>query len=209
MRSKVTTQPAIEPVTLAELKSSLRVTNGAEDDLLTQYITDARLIVERTTGRKLISQTITAYYTGMGGTASSSWWSGTRIGSEKQLYGDQLLELEFTPVQSITSLNAVETDNSETLIASTEYYLDNFDDDMRPMIHPVNSIISGSRDENNMKVVYVAGYGDNASDVPSSIRRAIVLLAGQLYYNRGDCGEQCQSYMGLGGMLAPYMIKHV
>jgi hypothetical protein len=208
MRSKVTTQPTIEPVTLTELKASLRVTSNAEDALLTQYITDARLIVERITGRKLITQTITAYYTGLGGTASVSWWSGTRIGSENQLYGNQLLELEFTPVQSVTSLDAVETDNSETAIASSEYYLDNYDDDMRPVIRPVSFISSGSRDENNVKAVYVAGYGSNASDVPSAIRRAIVVLAGKLYETRGDCGESCQAGLGLNGILEPYIIKN-
>lgn len=209
MRSKVTTQPTIEPVTLTELKASLRVTSTAEDALLTQYITDARLIIERITGRKLISQTITAYYTGTGGTCSTTWWSGTRIGSENDLYGGQHLELEFTPVQSITSLEGVEIDNSETAILSTEYYLDNYDDDMRPYIRPVSFIRSGSRGENNLKSVYVAGYGDNASDVPSAIRRAIVVLSGKLYETRGDCGDSCQAGLGLGGILEPYIIKHV
>ena len=208
MRSKVTTQPTIEPVTLTELKASLRVTSSAEDALLSQYITDARLIVERITGRKLINQTITAYYTGMGATCSGEWWSGTRVASEKILYGTQRLELEFAPVQSVTSLEAVETDNSETAIASTEYYLDNYDDDMRSVIRPVTYISSGSRNENNVKAVYVAGYGANASDVPSAIRRAIIVLAGKLYENRGDCGEQCQADLGLSGLLSPYTIKH-
>lgn len=206
MRSKVTTAPASEPVTLTELKASLRITSTAEDTLLTQYITDARLLVERLTGRKLINQTITAYYTGMGEQISSEWWSGTRVMSEKMIYGNPRLELEFAPVQSVTTVHAVETDNSETLIASTEYYLDNYDDDMRSLIRPVTFMNAGSRRENNMKVVYVAGYGSSASSVPSALRRAVLVLAGMLYANRGDCGDQCQTDCGAKQMIEPYII---
>ena len=207
MRSKVTTQPAIEPVTLTELKASLRITGTAEDTLLTQFITDARELVERITGRKLINQTITSYYTGLGETSSSEWWSGTRVAHERILYGDQKIELEFAPVQSVTTLHAVESDNSNTLIASTEYYLDNYDDDMRSCIKPVSVISAGSRNENNIKCIYVAGYGTTAASVPSALRRAVLVLAGALYANRGDCGEQCQTNCGATQMMTPYIIK--
>ena len=207
MRSKVTTPPAIEPVTLTELKASLRVTGSAEDTILTQYITDARELVERITGRKLINQTITAYYTGLGENISGEWWSGTRIAHERILWGSQQVELEFAPVQSVTTLHAVESDNSNTLIASTEYYLDNYDDDMRSKIKPVTVITAGSRNENNIKCVYVAGYGTTASSVPSALRRAVLVLAGSLYANRGDCGDQCQANCGATQMIQPFIIK--
>lgn len=207
MRSKVTTPPAIEPVTLDELKASLRITSNAEDTLLAQYIEDARHLVERTTGRKLINQTITTYYTGFTGSVSSQWWTGTMTAHENILYGNQSLELEFAPVQSVTTLEQVEDDNSENLIASIEYYLDNYDDDMRSVIRAVSTLTYGSRDENNMKAVYVAGYGASASDVPSALRRAVLVLAGQLYSNRGDCGDECQTSCGAKSMMEPYIIK--
>lgn len=208
MRSKVTTAPAIEPVTLTELKASLRVTGTAEDTLLTQYISDARELVERITGRKLINQTITAYYTGLGENITGQWWSGTRVAHERVLYGTQQIELEFAPVQSITTLHAIESDNSATLIASTDYYLDNYDDDMRSRVKPVTILTAGSRIENNIKCIYVAGYGTTAASVPSALRRAVLVLAGMLYSNRGDCGEQCQTNCGATQMMQPYIIKN-
>lgn len=210
MRSKVTTPPAVEPVSLSEIKASLRITSTAEDTLLTQYITDARLMIERITGRKLINQTITAYYTDFNGhSVSSAWWSGHRVMHERDLYKKQEIELEFSPVQSITSLSTVESDNSETVVTSTQYYLDNYDDDMRSVIRPVSVMTLGSRNENNLKAVYVAGYGPSSSDVPSALRRAIIILAGQLYVNRGDCGDKCQSSCGVSQMINPYIVKHV
>lgn len=209
MRSKVTSQPAVEPVTLDELKSSLRITRNAEDALLTQYIVDARLLVERLTGRKLITQTITAYYDGACGGKGLPWWSGTMTGSESFLSGGQSLTLEFAPVQSVTSLEAVEADNSENTISATTYYLDNYDDDMQAHIRAENGITPGSRNENNLKAVYVAGYGSAGSNVPSAIRRAIITLAGALYSNRGDCdGTTCADQCGATKMIGPYVIKH-
>ena len=64
MRSKVTGAPAQEPVTLAEAKASLRITNTDEDALVTQYLEDARIYAERITGRKFITQTVTSYHNG-------------------------------------------------------------------------------------------------------------------------------------------------
>src|SRR5262245_14714134 len=47
---------AAEPVTLAEAKAHLRVTDDAEDDYINTLITTARSAVEAFTGRALITQ---------------------------------------------------------------------------------------------------------------------------------------------------------
>lgn len=208
MKSKVTTPPAIEPVTLDEVKSSLRITNAAEDTLLTQYIQDARVFVERKTGRKLIDQTITAYYDGFDYDGKGDdWWSGHRMGAVTEVHGGQKLCLEFAPVASITSLNAVAGDGSETLVDSSEYYLDNYDDDTRSFLRSENGITKGTRKQNNLKVVYQAGYGANASDVPSALRRAIIALVGSIYSSRGDCStESCADSCGVSKMIQQYAL---
>lgn len=209
MRSKVTTQPASEPVTLAEVKSSLRITNTAEDALLTQYITDARIWAERYTGRKFITQTITEYHDSMTDGVQGEWWSGRRMGPVDMISGARSLTLETLPIQSVTSFHTVGTDNSETLYASTNYYLDNYENDMRNRIilNTGSSLTGNYRASNNIKVVYVAGYGDNAADVPSSIRRAIIVYCGQLWSNRGVCDSTCAAGCGASNMLQPYKME--
>jgi uncharacterized phiE125 gp8 family phage protein len=67
LKSKVTTQPAIEPVSLQEVKDSLRITSSSEDSLITQYIVDARVYAENYTGRKFITQTLVGYADGFRG----------------------------------------------------------------------------------------------------------------------------------------------
>ena len=211
MRSKVTTAPDSEPVTLDEVKSSLRVTSNAEDALLTQFIEDARIFVELKTRRKLITQTITAYYDNFEeGEQGEDWFEGYRRGAITNIGGGQRLTLEFSPTQSITSLDIVATDNTEETIASSEYYLDNFDDDMRSYLRSDEGIVNGTRNQNSVKIVYVAGYGSNATDVPSALRRAIIAMVGALYSNRGDCSmDQCAEGCGAMKMLEPYVLEAV
>lgn len=205
MQSKVTTKPAIEPVTLAEVKASLRITSAAEDDLISQFITDARVWCENVTGKKFITQTITAYYDGTSGTMGP-WWDGTKVGAVQGLYGSQCVPMEHGPCQSITSLETIDQSNTETLVASSIYYLDNYDDYERPKLrlNDGSTLSNNFRSRNSIKMVYVAGYGDDAVDVPADIRRAIVLLAGKLYANRGDCNGECADNCGATGLLSAY-----
>mgnify|MGYP003654151908 CR=1 FL=1 len=209
MRSKVTVQPALEPVTLSELKASLRITSTEEDALLTQYIEDARIYVERMTGRKLITQTIVSYYDGFSGT-QEIWFNGARRGTIESLSsGERHSVLEFPPAQSITQVDTVDTSNAETVYASANYYLDNYDDDMRArMVLNYDASLSVTlRPQNNVKITYVAGYGDAASDVPSALKRAIIVLSGELYSNRGDCDTgTCSDKCGASAMIGPYTL---
>ena len=59
---KVTTAPSIEPVTVAEAKSQLRIDGSDEDTLIGNYITVARQTLEVLMRRAFITQTITLKY---------------------------------------------------------------------------------------------------------------------------------------------------
>lgn len=212
MKSKVTTKPSIEPVSLDEVKASLRYTSSAQDELITQYITDARQMVERYTSRKLITQTVTGYgfpyaYN------QDQWWDGYKMGPISALNGRlSHIELDHGPVQSIQSVSTFDISNVAIVYASSNYYLDNYDEDRMPRLEfNENADYPGAlRQENNWQVVYVAGYGDERSDVPADIRRAIVLLAGYLWSNRGACSDEGECIGGCGAksMLDKYRIEY-
>ena len=191
MRSKVISQPAIEPTTVDELKASLRITQAAEDSLLQDYIREARIMAEKYTDRKFITQKIESYYDDLNIRQLGEWFSGAKRGTVKSICSGGLLDLQYGPAQSITTFTLINYDNSESAYASTNYYLDNFSDESRPRIilDENSDPIFNLREENGIKVEWVAGYGNNKTDVPSPIRRAIVMMAGQLYANRGDCDE--------------------
>jgi len=208
LKSKVTTAPASEPVSLAELKASLRITDTAQDSLLTQYIIDARDMAERFTGRKFIEQTLTSY-TERNYTIGNEWWSGIRQGHVGYSLGcPSYIEFDWAPAVEISSVVTIDTSNSESAYAATNYYLESFDDDKLPKMQFNNnaSLPGDLRRENAWKIVWKAGYGTASTDVPASIRRAILMLAGHLYENRGDCeGELC-GVTGAFSMLTPFKI---
>jgi hypothetical protein len=213
LKSKITVQPTTEPITLSEVKSALRITTTSEDALITQYIKDARVYAENYTGRKFITQTLVGYVDNFIGTRDN-WFTGFREGSELELYakGERKIVMDWTPVQSVTEVNTIDVDNTETVYASSNYYLDNYDNDhlQKIMVNDNTTILNISlRARNAIKVEYVAGYGNNASDVPAAIRRGLIMIATHLYTNRGDCDGDCVGKSGANTYLDQYKLESV
>lgn len=210
MKSKVTVAPSIEPVTLAEVKTHLRITASNEDDLIDDYIEAARQMAEDITGRKFISQTLVGYVDDFGtGVVNGNWWSGTKVGTyfSHILNGKAFIELDWAPCSSITSIYTIAEDATETLYASTNYYLDNYDDDLYPRVNLTDnaSFPTSMRSNNAIKVTYVAGYGATAASVPMKLRHAIKMMAAELYNKRGDC-DDCAMSAGQMPALSQYRI---
>lgn len=213
MKSKVTSEPSIEPVTLAQVKEHLRITASNEDDLITEYIIAARQLAEDVTGRKFITQTLTGYLDNLGtGLVQGNWWSGTRTGTyfSHIMNNKAFMELDWTPCSSITSIYTIDDDATETLYASTNYYLENYDNDMHARVHLIEnaSYPTSMRSENAVKITYVAGYGATAASVPSKLRHAIKMMAAELYNKRGDC-DDCAMSAGQMPILSQYKIQKI
>lgn len=213
MKSKVTIQPTIEPVTLEEVKEHLRIDSNEEDPLINSYIEAARIIAEDSTGRKFISQTLVGYTDTLGGSiVHGEWWNGTREGTYFTHIANRkaVLELDWAPCISITQIDTIDGDNTENTYAATNYYLENYDDDMFPSVHLNENadIPTDLRDRNAVKVTYVAGYGTTRNSVPMSLRHSIKMMAATLYNKRGDCSD-CAHEAGQVSLLNKYSIKTV
>ena len=159
---KVTTSPAVEPVTTAEAKSQLRISGSDEDTLIDNYITVARQTIEVLTRRAFITQTITLKY--------DSFPSEMR--------------LPRPPAIAVTSIQYVDTDGNTQTWDAANYTVDV---QLQPasIVPAYNIDYPITRDiPNAVTVVYTAGYGTATTDVPESIRLAIRLLVGSYYENR-------------------------
>ena len=121
-------------------------------------------------------------------------------------------ELDHGPAQSIVSIDSIDTSNNEDTYDLSNVYLQNYSMDRMPRIYFNNDSSSpGSlRRQDAWKVVYLAGYGDDPSDVPADIKRALIMLAGYLWNNRGACGDDRSCMEGCGGMglLDKFVIKY-
>lgn len=187
LSNKRTTDPAVEPVTAEELDAHLRgdgVLASAEGPFLTELIQAAREYVEEYTRRALITQSYTLVLDAWPRIQNDiGWWDGVRQGSITQ--GDQrYVELPIGPLQSVTSINTYDQDNAATVFDASYYFEDTNASPGQVILN--NGVVWPifTRSRNGIEIVYVAGYGDAATDVPAPLRMAIKQLAAHWYENR-------------------------
>lgn len=170
MGYKVTTQPTIEPITLAEAKNYLQIDDFTDDDaLINDLIKAARVDTEKFLNVGLIEQTVKQYY--------NDWENNAVYGSS--------LRLSLSPVLSIESIQYVDTDGATQTLASTEYQTD--------LVNLPCHIYAGynktlptvrTQTVNAVTVTYKVGYGTTAADVPRNIKNAMYLMIRDWYDNR-------------------------
>ena len=157
-----------EPVTAAQAMAHCRVTDQREEELFTRWVKAARRLVEKHTGRQLCSAT----------------W---RLTMSAFPPGD--IELERSPVQSVTSITYVDTAGDTQTLSTDEYTLDTTE--KPPIISVYYSWPSNLTSVYNPAAVtvdFVAGYGA-AADVPETYQQAILLQVAQWFEGRADPGE--------------------
>jgi len=195
--NRLVTAPATEPVTLAELKTHLRITGTDEDTFLTQAIEDARQEVEDATGLALLTQTwrLTLDRWPPG---EEVWWDGMREGHIDVIYANDKrghVILPRYPLQSITSVTVYDDNGDSTVVTvATTFDIDTQHLRGRMALQRGATWPIATQTINAIEIVYVAGYGANATDVPSPIRRAIRQMAAHLYEHRGDGCEPGDSF---------------
>lgn len=162
------TLPAKEPVTIDDMKAHARIDDFDNDVTIKDFIVAGREWVENHTHRALITQTFTLKL------------------SEFPLATKAIIELMGGKIQSVTSIEYVDAAGATQTWATSEYIVDS---DWEP------GRVSLAFDKTwptirewglPITIVYVAGYGDDPSDVPASLRSAIKIIASDLYENRED-----------------------
>lgn len=165
MSLSVTTAPASEPITSALAKEWLRVDSGdtSQDNVITLLISAVREAVEQYLNRALINQTLT-WVTVADDTRAPIW----------------LPRAQASSITSITTHDG-KVGASDTVVSSDDYELV----EGAKIIRRGSGFTAGQQHA-AMTVVYVAGYGANATDVPAPIRQAMLRMIGQNFEARGD-----------------------
>jgi uncharacterized phiE125 gp8 family phage protein len=166
--SKVTAQPDVEPIVLADAKVHLRVDGTDEDTLIDILITAAREMVEKRTNRSLITQTRT-------------------VKMDYFPISDTIL-LPHGPVQSVTHVKYYDEDEVLQTFADTLYWVD-VDSDIARIVVKDDGWPETEDMPNAVEIEYEAGYGDAGSDVPKPLIQAMYLILGHLYENREQVGD--------------------
>lgn len=165
MRYKETTAPTVEPVTYAEVRISSRIDTDDEKDFVQNAIVAARKWCEMFMRRSLVTRT----YTGRLDSFPSN-----RIG------------LPMPPAIAITSISYLDVSGNSQTLATSVYDLDIASEWEAQIFLKYNQTYPATRDiENAVTIVWTAGHGAAASNVPEEAKQAIMLLVDHWYTNRG------------------------
>ncbi|MBL8659388.1 MAG: hypothetical protein JNM75_06490 [Rhodospirillales bacterium] len=157
--------PAVEPVSVADLKSQAAIAADDDDGDLAGKITAARLLVERRRNLALITQTWT--------------WSAP-------LPRDQAsVPLPLAPVRTgaTVSVDYRSTDGATVALDTGRWRL--VASDVLPRLIPATVWPAmDRRAPDALSVAFEAGYGDAAAAVPMALRQEILIVAAALYARR-------------------------
>lgn len=181
-------QPQIEPVSIDQARRHARIDSQNDDDLIQAYAKTARVMVERYLSRALITQTLR--YTLM----------PERPPRPDRHFFHNPLELPRAPVQSITSVTVIDERGNSTALSPTTLpvlpppftgYIANLSVTPPQLRLGLDTVLTDGRwlrhvMLDRIEVVFVAGYGDKASDVPPNIAQAVLMGTAWLYEARGD-----------------------
>ena len=168
------TAPEVEPVSLTDAKLHLRVDVSDDDDLITALVQATREQAEAFTRRALITQT---WELVLDAFPSSS-----------------TIAVPLPPLQSVSSIKYKVDGGTEYTFSSDSYVVDTDSEPGRIVLEdgaawPGDTLYEAAA----VRVRFVAGYGEAASDVPESIRAGMKLLLGHFYENR-------EATVGVGNM---------
>lgn len=164
MSLEQTSAPSVEPVTTTTQKNWMRVDSSDEDTLIGNLAAASRAYFEMTTSRQCITATWVYKFSVFPAT------------------GDLILPI--SPLQSVTSIQYVDTAGDTQTWGSSLYTVDTASDIGR--VRPIydEDYPSSRGYDGDVTVTFIAGYGDAASDVPDGALTAIQLLASNWFENR-------------------------
>lgn len=204
------TPPAVEPVSIAEAKLDQRIDSSFDDDDVAEMITAAREDAENFCHRAFITQTLQLILDHFPGVAEH-YQGYTDLG----VMGDSALGLGVPPVgysyrfqsevyfragaiivprprlQSVDFIKYVDNSGNLVTMDPSTYFVDTASEPARiapaPNSNwPLTLISVRAPVLNAVQIQFKCGYGDNPSDVPARVKRAIKLMVGHMFDNRSE-----------------------
>jgi len=177
------------PITLDEAIGHLRINAGDEDDYVTGLIDVVQGSFERETDRQLLTQTWIAYFNGFPP-------------------GREPIRLPKRPLQSVTEIRYRDADGLSTVWDDAEYRVTAYRGSLASYgtIQPTVGFDYPSTEQGAevVEVEFVAGYGDEAADIPADIKNALLLLLAHGFQNRFPFTTTGDLPVSLKGILSHY-----
>lgn len=185
-----TEAPAIEPLSLSEVKLHCYIDGTTFDSMLNVLIQTARIWVEQYCINSIITQSWRVTYDYHD--ATEGFWMGKR----KFLLPQQ-------PVQSIATVTTYDSENSPTVFDASNYRLSGD----RLVLNDNFYWPSNLRLFDALQVDFVAGFGSQASDVPPNITLAMKMLIACWFENRESITDDMLATNSIPAIQLPYGVS--
>ena len=163
------TDPASEPVTLAEAKLACRIDGADEDTYISDLIVSARTMAEAHIGRTLLEAT----------------WDAVL-----DAFADEI-ELRNPPIVQVLSVKYLDEAGVEQTLDTSIYAVDSVSEPGRVLLASGKRWPTTFDGPNAVRVRFKAGYGA-AADVPQPIKHWMLLHIGHYFRNRELAGAAMQ-----------------
>lgn len=190
----VVTPPPVEPITLAEAYSQLRLdafgspAEHPDEADITRHIATARTAAEQATRRALVQQTLRIALPGFPCQRAGRYIAQDAVSEQAQRSG--YVELLRPPYISMVSVEYYDTENVLRTLSSSNYYV-NDSSDIVARLQFVDGFSMATYDRDDaVRISWIAGYlpvgspaDDYTANIPAPIKSAMLLSVQLLYEN--------------------------
>ncbi len=182
----------VSPVTLADMKTFLKITNTAEDTLLQTFIDSATQWGEKYTGREFRAnqwELLLDSFSDFGNSSKQFHVEYEGISLFQAAIETERIELKRDPVDIVNSITHL-IDAAPVTVTNTDYYLKKLTQSSEILLFDDKDWPTDTDDrEQAIKVTFTT----KAYRCLSEIINAIKLHVSNLYTNRGDCPDSDNS----------------
>lgn len=208
---KITSQTNITPVTLNEVKQTLRIDpdNFDQDAELTMMLRSSIKVLEEYTGRSFITKTYELALDRIPYTQDDRLIEGFSTGPFMDRTSNYIT-LPKSPLVAVSSFKYYNDADVESTFATSNYYVDNYSDTPKIVLRRSQTFpdVASLRVANAFIITFTAGYGTAPKDIPETLKQAINIYTSHLYENRELYIEQkpIPVPMTLGTLLQPFKV---
>jgi len=160
-RDYVSVGPTVKPLFLEDLREHIGLSSNHFDNMLDQLLSVATTRVEQDTRRSLITQ--------------------THVFSMDTFPSNGIIELPTAPLQSVTSVTYVDTNDATQTFSSSKYSVDANNTPGRIIVNDSEHWPTVRGHFDDIKVTYIAGYGSTVASVDPVAQYAIKMLVSHLF----------------------------
>ena len=181
-------------ITLVDAKNFLRVTDSAEDSLITSLITASIETAENYTNSRFLDreylmnmETWDDVYVSNFYSQALSDGSFIRRGGFVGKSNQNQIVLPYPPLDSVTHIKYYDASNTQVTFSSSNYIVNTFIN-QKGFIEIKDGVTLPTLKEraDAIEIKFKTGYGTSSSDTPEAIKTAILLILGFMYEKRED-----------------------